>query len=194
MNSGTTTNANVPPLGKAENDIIVPHRNDIICARGEAQRNHEGNKRYRAIIDMHRKQYHAATSKKGRTQICSDILCILGACNPPGRFIRFDLDAQKWLIIGETSAREKICVSLRKKRFIERRQDNSPARKRQRREKSKKSESTPRLIISSEMESLLILQQKILSCLLLEEEKSIFQLWWLDDEDQEQEPTTSDVA
>jgi hypothetical protein len=61
---------------------------DVICARGKEAKNHEGNRRYRAIIKKTLDRYAQVTSKYEKTVIVSEIVDAIRECIPSGGFVK----------------------------------------------------------------------------------------------------------
>jgi hypothetical protein len=84
---------------------------DVICARGKEAKNHEGNRRYRAIIKKTLDRYAQVTSKYEKTVIVSEIVDAIRECIPSGGFVK--QQGGVWFEVGDHSAREKVGQSLR---------------------------------------------------------------------------------
>jgi len=53
---------------------FTPRSNDVICSRGAESYNHEGNRRFRSLIDLRINEYKEATSKIAKTTIVSEVV------------------------------------------------------------------------------------------------------------------------
>ena len=90
-------------------------KNDILCGRGGFTNNHDGNRRFRKLIDAHRQEYvDASKSKKPQVgrKLVNDIL--LGT--PKGRFLKKDNKSGEWYEISFREASAKASQALREKK------------------------------------------------------------------------------
>ena len=92
-------------------DHLAPRPNDVVCARGKSYWDHEGNKRYRALIQAATEKYSSTTNKLDKTLIVSEIVEAIHA--QQGRFVKKEKKAGPWVVVDEVFAREKISQSLR---------------------------------------------------------------------------------
>jgi hypothetical protein len=88
-----------------------PGRCDVICARGKEAKNHEGNRRYRAIIKNTLNKYAQATSRYEKTVIVSEIVDAIREFSSDGGFVK--KQGGVWIEVGDQLAREKVGQSLR---------------------------------------------------------------------------------
>jgi hypothetical protein len=88
----------------ASGHIVVTNQ-DILCGRGGATNHHEGNKRFRDIVALHRPDYIAAP-KVRKPDVARKIVRAIRMANPPGRFLKKRNDG-RWVDIGDKKAAEK---------------------------------------------------------------------------------------
>lgn len=98
---------------------------DIMLGRGRGTNFHAGNKRYRAIVEVHKEKYRVATRIE-KPMIALDIVNQVRRWSPPGRFLRRDEKTGKWSDVGEKKAREKTSQALREPKHGESKQGESP--------------------------------------------------------------------
>lgn len=92
---------------------FVPGPNHVVCAQGKGFWEHEGNKKYRAIIVLATKKYEATNSKFEKTLIVSEIVESVREATPSGSFVKKDKAIGCWVEVSEHFAREKVGQSLR---------------------------------------------------------------------------------
>lgn len=90
---------------------FVPGPNDVVCARGKSYWDHEGNKRYRALIGSATEKYSASTNKLEKTLIVSEI--VQSVHQQKGCFVKKERKGGPWVVVDEVFAREKVGQSLR---------------------------------------------------------------------------------
>jgi translation elongation factor P/translation initiation factor 5A len=70
---------------------------------------HEGNVRFREIIQIHKKEYLSpATKKLEKAHIAKRIVDYIRNMNPPGRFLKEDTSDGFWYDIGDGKALKKV--------------------------------------------------------------------------------------
>lgn len=74
---------------------------------------HEGNKRFRDVVALHRPDYVRAP-KIQKPSVARVIVRAIRNGDPPGRFLRKDEKTGLWLDIGEKKAAEKTSREFRK--------------------------------------------------------------------------------
>jgi len=87
-----------------------PDECTVICGRGKAAVNRDGNRRFKAIVDEHIDEYRDAVTKADKSSVVNSILDKVRR-HPNARFV-----AQKkgrWFEISEEQAREKVGHTLR---------------------------------------------------------------------------------
>lgn len=84
---------------------------DVLCARGKLAYDHEGNRRFRALVKQHQKQYSAATCKYEKSKIVSFIVSAVRNASPQGGFVK-NIDGS-WYEVGDRHAKEKVGQTFR---------------------------------------------------------------------------------
>jgi hypothetical protein len=90
---------------------FVPGPRDVVCARGKSYWDHQGNQRYRALIQAATEKYSSSTNKLDKTLIVSEIVEAIHA--KQGRFVKKEKKGGPWVVVDEVFAREKVSQSLR---------------------------------------------------------------------------------
>ena len=93
-------------------DIPEPHEHDVLCGRGNYVNYHSGNQYYRNLVKKYFLQYVSA-SKNEKPRYAQLIYHEVGMRDPPGRFLRQDLDTKLWHDVGEKKALDKTRQALR---------------------------------------------------------------------------------
>ncbi len=83
---------------------------DVLCGRGGATNNHDGNKRFRSTVAEHQPEYLGAR-KKDKVVIARRIVRIIRERG--GRFLRRDDATGQWIDVGDKKAAEKTSQALR---------------------------------------------------------------------------------
>lgn len=91
-------------------DGYKPSSNDVVCARGKAYWEHDGNKKYRELIDAATPRYSETTNKLEKTLIVSEIVQAVHKLD--GKFIKKAKKGGPFVIVSEVFAREKVRVWL----------------------------------------------------------------------------------
>jgi hypothetical protein len=89
-------------------DSIGPH--DVLCGRGGATNNHEGNRHFRAIVVDHQTEYLIAR-KMEKAVIARQI--VEAVHNNGGRFLKRDKTAHSWVEVPSKQATAKTSQALR---------------------------------------------------------------------------------
>lgn len=93
-----------------ENEI---HDNDVRCGRGHGSNRHPGNIDYRQIVHERKERYINEKTYFGKSVIAKEILSIIKAKNPPGRFVEQHPKSENWEVISDEKAERKIKQALR---------------------------------------------------------------------------------
>lgn len=102
----------VPPGGIGP--IQEPNENDVLCGRGGRINAHKGNVQFREVVNGHKKQYLAKTTKKlEKAHIAAGLVQQIRSMNPPGRFLKEDGVTGLWFDIGDAKAIKKAGQALR---------------------------------------------------------------------------------
>lgn len=108
-----------PPSWARGDPISKPERFDVLLGRGQAHKNHPGNRRLNMLVDIRFKEYDASNSRKDKTQITSDIVHQITECGTEkGRFLRLCPLNKVWFEVDEETARLKVSQSLRYERRL----------------------------------------------------------------------------
>jgi len=99
-------------------DSPTPH--DVLFGRGGMTNGHQGNRRFRDIIALHRPDYIRAT-KMDKPNVARRIVRAIRQGTPPGRFLRKGDDG-KYYDVGDRTAAEKTSQGLRERSNAEKRQ------------------------------------------------------------------------
>jgi len=84
--------------------------NDVLLGRGGATNNNEGNRRFRAIVADHQKEYLGAR-KKDKVIIARRIVATV--LQNGGRFLKRDRNSDAWIEVPNKRATEKTSQALR---------------------------------------------------------------------------------
>ena len=114
--------SNIPPSVPSSADTIkekpkndIPDKQytekDVLFGRGGRGNHHKGNKRYRSLVNSHKKQYRKTKDKQAKTAIARLIVHTINASG--GRFLRFDTSEKKWVEVPIVRARTKVSQALR---------------------------------------------------------------------------------
>ena len=94
--------------------VSEPNLNDVLCGRGGAINAHEGNVRFREIVNENKHEYLAKNTKKSdKAHIAARIVAQIRKMDPSGRFLKQDKDSGLWTEIGDQNARKKAGQALR---------------------------------------------------------------------------------
>jgi hypothetical protein len=101
----------VPPNGIGP--IRDPNVNDVLSGRGGRINAHIGNVQFREIVAERKKDYLAKDTKKlEKAHIAADIVYFVRRMDPPGRFLKEDINGA-WWDIGDQKAIKKVGQALR---------------------------------------------------------------------------------
>jgi hypothetical protein len=91
-----------------------PLTKDVACGRGADFYFHPGNIAFRNVLYHNLDRYCVSSTKLEKSQIVAEILHALHATDhEPVKFIRFDNRKQRWYILDEEAAKQKIGQSIR---------------------------------------------------------------------------------
>jgi len=95
-------------------NIQTPNGNDVLCGRGRAIMNHQGNKNFRALIQKYNLDWvKRFSSLKNKREIVQRIVNDVKNQSPPGRFLKKDRKTDIWHDIGHNQSLEKTRQALR---------------------------------------------------------------------------------
>lgn len=89
----------------------APSDSDVVCARGKAYWDHEGNRRYRLLIAQATQKYSTSNNKLEKTRIVSEI--VEAVRKSKGKFVKKVKARGPWVQVDDVFAREKVGQSLR---------------------------------------------------------------------------------
>lgn len=96
--------------------IELPNRSDVLCGRGARINSHPGNVYFRALVNEYKHSYlDKHTRKLIKVNFASHIVKLIRSTDPPGRFLKQDIDTQYWKEIGDEKARKKAGQAMREK-------------------------------------------------------------------------------
>lgn len=95
-------------------NIREPGDNDVLYGRGGGTNHHDGNKRYRKMVEQ-RKVDYVNSKRLDKPLVALDIIAQWRKQKPPGRFLKFDDKTELWNDVGDKKAREKTSQALREK-------------------------------------------------------------------------------
>mmetsp|Transcript_10907 Transcript_10907/g.16352 ORF Transcript_10907/g.16352 Transcript_10907/m.16352 type:complete len:694 (-) Transcript_10907:105-2186(-) len=101
--------------------IKDPSKNDVLYGRGGGTNHHDGNKRYRKMVEG-RKVDYVNSKRLDKPLVALDIIRQWRGQRPPGRFLKFDEKKEAWIDVGDKKAREKTSQALREKAPLLRKQ------------------------------------------------------------------------
>lgn len=125
----TTNTYDSSPISKTENkyfewpmeNIREPGRNDVLYGRGGGTNHHDGNKRYRKMVER-RKVAYVNAKRLDKPLVALEIINQWRNQSPPGRFLKLDYTTSMWNDVGDKKAREKTSQALREKAPLLRKQ------------------------------------------------------------------------
>jgi hypothetical protein len=107
LRASTDTSSLAPKINE------TPGRFDVLLGRGKTHTGHPGNERLHAVLCIHSVRYSNATSRHEKTAIIQEIVqSIRNESNPPGRFLKFDKDANGWVEVDDAAARMKVSQAI----------------------------------------------------------------------------------
>jgi hypothetical protein len=94
--------------------VQYPNVNDVLSGRGGRINAHPGNLRFRQFVNHFKETYiDEETKKVEKAYICTQIVHLVRAQHPPGRFLKRDDKHGYWFEIGDVKARKKTGQALR---------------------------------------------------------------------------------
>jgi hypothetical protein len=93
-----------------DNSQYEPTAQDVLCGRGGATNNFEGNRRFRALVAQHQRDY-LASKKKDKAAIAQKIVNIVQSRG--GRFLQKNGTTGLWGPVTDKKAAEKTSQALR---------------------------------------------------------------------------------
>lgn len=105
--SSSSLKSDISEEGKFLPDGFQPGPYDVICARGRKAKEHQGNIRYKRILENAINDYNAAGTKTHKSLIVSRILEQIQSPSSNAIFVR-QSKCGRWCQVGDSVAREKI--------------------------------------------------------------------------------------
>ncbi|KAL7461587.1 hypothetical protein ACHAXS_002004 [Conticribra weissflogii] len=109
---------------------FTPSQNDVLFGRGTGFAIHEGNVKFRSIVEARKQEYRIAQHKEKKNIVIS-IIRQIQSMNPPGRFLQQDPNYKgesnvPWLEVDEDRAASKVghCLRERPKEITATRQES----------------------------------------------------------------------
>lgn len=94
--------------------IKEPTNNDVLYGRGGGTNHHQGNKRYRLLVEEKKVEY-VNSKRLDKPVVALNIVKKWREQSPPGRFLKLDEKKGTWSDVGDKKAREKTSQALREK-------------------------------------------------------------------------------
>lgn len=85
--------------GGAVRRIRSPHEHDVLSGRGGGINSHVGNQHFREWVAVRKNDYNLAPSKNDKARVAREVIALVEAQNPPGKFLQKDQTA-----VGSSSA------------------------------------------------------------------------------------------
>lgn len=95
-----------------EKGIKSPHDHDVLSGRGNFVNYHAGNEYFRGLVRKHKIAY-IACPKPQKGKFSRIIVDEIRMREPPGRFLKQDLETKLWYDIGDKKALDKTRQALR---------------------------------------------------------------------------------
>ena len=89
---------------------------DVLCGRGGKSNHHPGNKRYREVISRMKSGYRQIGNKTAKTDLSRAIVDHVYQYG--GRFLRYDKDTNKYIVLTPSEARKKTSQALREAKDV----------------------------------------------------------------------------
>lgn len=88
-----------------------PTNTDVLCGRGSCYFHHEGNERFRDLVQASLESYTLCKSRMEKSKMVFTIVAEIRGMG--GHFLRKDTKSDRWYDIGDKLAREKVGHALR---------------------------------------------------------------------------------
>lgn len=111
--------------GDPDQYVTKPGQHDVLLGRGGGTNNHNGNVRFRKLVNEHKMRY-LACSKVDKPKVAREVVQLWRKMDPPGRFLARKDDTKRgpgsvkaadtvWYEVGDKKAREKASQCLRER-------------------------------------------------------------------------------
>jgi hypothetical protein len=97
---------------EGEESTLRPRSHDVLSGRGNYVNYHPGNEHFRNLVKKYKKAY-VACPKAQKGKYSRLIVDQIFSMDPPGRFLKKDLETKQWGDIGEKKALDKTRQALR---------------------------------------------------------------------------------
>jgi hypothetical protein len=94
----------------------IPGAFDVLLGRGQQHTRHPGNERLQTLLNMHSVRYNATSLRHEKTLITQEIVQSIQTASDllvPGRFLKFDKEANGWVEVDDVAARVKVSHAIR---------------------------------------------------------------------------------
>eukprot|EP00934_Nitzschia_sp_Nitz4_P000852 Nitzschia sp. Nitz4//scaffold143_size57137//1905//2651//NITZ4_006504-RA/size57137-processed-gene-0.31-mRNA-1//1//CDS//3329536416//852//frame0 len=106
--------ARMPISGVKVTDLgtnFCPSRFDVLCSRGKASWNHEGNVFFRKLVQLNAHRYDSSRCRLERSIVVSELVdCIRSRATG---FVKKEQKSGMWIEVGDELAREKVGQMMR---------------------------------------------------------------------------------
>ena len=113
----TTTTSYAATAYGAQRRIRSPNHNDVLSGRGGGINSHPGNRIFREWVKARKEEYNLSGSKAEKAKIANEVIALVKAQNPPGRFLQRGTSSVTgptwWLELDESKALSKTSQALR---------------------------------------------------------------------------------
>jgi hypothetical protein len=90
---------------------MIPSTFDVLCGERSDALAHVGNKIFRMIISWYSDEYQNAQHREEKRRITKEIISLIQESG--GNFLKMDENKNKWCVVGDEYAREKVSHALR---------------------------------------------------------------------------------
>lgn len=104
-----------PTRSDTSSEVVLPSTVDVISGRGKGLQDHEGNLRYRAIVERYRHTYETTTEKGGKGKIIIAVVQEINASG--GRFLKQDSKG-RWIVLDDEQTEDKVSHSFRNQKRL----------------------------------------------------------------------------
>ncbi len=103
--------------GGAVKRIRTPLKHDVLCGRGGGINSHVGNQTFRDFVKDRKNDYNLAQNKAEKARVAREVVDLVKAQNPPGRFLERESDNASssgwWIECSMAKALSKTSQALR---------------------------------------------------------------------------------
>lgn len=117
MNSSNESATYTATANGALKRIRTPNPNDVLSGRGGGINGHAGNVQFREWVRVRKNDYNLAPNKNEKARVAKEVIDLIRAQNPPGRFLQKDPTAMGamgwWIELDEERIMAKTAQALR---------------------------------------------------------------------------------